>query len=77
MHMVCSYLASLEASGLLPPFATQVRGCCLSDGNLLQVFYKCHIACFLGFLVFGMIHFWWNWVIFVPGEQQQPCRSHY
>eukprot|EP00879_Flechtneria_rotunda_P019221 GHRR01020182.1.p1 GENE.GHRR01020182.1~~GHRR01020182.1.p1 ORF type:complete len:162 (-),score=24.72 GHRR01020182.1:469-954(-) len=37
--------------------------------RLFEVFYKMHITCFLGFLVFGMIHFWWNWGIFVPGGQ--------
>lgn len=38
---------------------------------LLQVFYKTHIFGFLGYLVFGMIHFWWNWVVLVPGEAAQ------
>lgn len=35
----------------------------------LQVFYRCHIVCFLGFMLFSYIHFFWSWSYFLPGKQ--------
>ncbi|KAI3436430.1 hypothetical protein D9Q98_005847 [Chlorella vulgaris] len=35
--------------------------------KFFEVFYRCHIVCFLGFTLFAYIHYFWSWTYFLPG----------
>lgn len=39
-----------------------------------QVFYRCHILCFVGFFVFAHIHYSFVWMYFLPGAPARPPR---
>jgi hypothetical protein len=59
LHPTCPSLADFTTTALtsltLPPTS-------------VQVFYRCHIVCFLGFTLFAYIHYFWSWTYFLPGD---------
>ncbi|KAI7839460.1 hypothetical protein COHA_006861 [Chlorella ohadii] len=35
--------------------------------RFFEVFYRCHVVCFIGFLLFACMHYYWSWSYFLPG----------
>jgi hypothetical protein len=42
----------------------------------LQVFYTTHILGFIGFVLFGLMHYYNNWMVMVPGGWGGRCSQH-
>jgi len=34
----------------------------------MQVYYRCHIICFIGFYLFACWHYYYMWAYFTPGD---------
>ncbi|KAL4432588.1 hypothetical protein ABPG77_000525 [Micractinium sp. CCAP 211/92] len=35
--------------------------------KFFEVFYRCHLVCFVGFTMFAYMHYYWAWSMFLPG----------
>ncbi|KAL4436813.1 hypothetical protein ABPG75_003952 [Micractinium tetrahymenae] len=35
--------------------------------KFFEVFYRCHLVCFVGFTLFSYLHYFWSWSMFLPG----------
>lgn len=45
-------------------WATSIEWC---RRKYFEVFYRCHLVCFVGFTAFAFMHYFWSWSYFLPG----------
>jgi hypothetical protein len=50
--------------------------CLLLHLACLQVFYTTHILGFIGFVFFGLMHYYNNWMVMVPGGWGGKSSTH-